>query len=487
MKNLYLSSVFLVVCGIAPSFAQDNHYDGLQLGSKNAILSGAAISRWVDQTAVVLNSATMMNAQEAGITFNSTAGSLDNIKFINGLGENVDIKTSDVQLYPGLVAADLPFLKDQRKNRLGIAIFARLADRTRYTGRVDKQLNIIDDADSPGSETFIGQYILDIELKETSGALAWSTRLNDHFSGGVTLMSVFRTHGYRENYSASAIADPALDPAVDVVSTETDVSVKINVAMIQLRGSLAWQDGPWSAGLVLTLPSLRAWSSGDMVAQLSLINIKPDSNSDRQSYFASAFLDKRKPVYKYPVSLSAGLSRHLKDVVLSAAVSWYGAQERYVVIDPGDTPYLQPPSEENLVYTQDFLEVWSSNRSVFNTFLSAEWNLTQRFGLLGGFRTDHHYAQFFEPTPPGFQLPKKIWNRYHLSLGTSIQGRFSRWIIGMQYTHGSAENYRQPYSLDGVSEGNLLQGETGQGTIRQNGLTGTLSFLFFVDRDRKDK
>ncbi|MDX2135901.1 MAG: hypothetical protein SFV52_14020 [Saprospiraceae bacterium] len=483
----FLRNAILPICGCLLSvtvFSQDNHYEGLQLGSKNALLSGAAVSKWVDQTAVVINAATMMNAQEAGITFNTTTGSLDNIVFRNGLGDDLDIKTSNAQLHPGLIAADLPILKDEANNRMGISIFRRIDDRTRFTSREEYMQNIIDDAEAPGMETFIGQYVLDIELTETTAALGWATRLSPTWSAGLATMAHFRSHRYRENFSAAAVADPAFNPAVDLVSAESDISLKASFALLQIRGSLAWQSGPWNAGFVLTLPSIRVWSDGDMIAEASLVNIKPDSLSERKSYLASAFLDKQKPVFRYPVSVSAGVSRSFGAVTVSTSASWYGAVDRYVVIDPGDTPYLQPPSSENILYTQRFLEVWSSNRSLVNGAVSGEWTTSPRLSLMAGFRTDLHYAQFFDPLPPGFQLPKKIWNRYHVNFGAAFSNRFSRWIVGLQYSYGHADNYRQPYSLDNAGEGNLLQGERETGTIYQNGLTGVLSFLFFVDRER---
>jgi hypothetical protein len=108
--------------------------------------------------------------------------------------------------------------------------------------------------------------------------------------------------------------------------------------------------------------------------------------------------------------------------------------------------------------------------------------LNPRTSLMGGLRTDLHYAEFIEPIPLGFQLPKKIWNRYHFNVGASLNGKRSRWIFGMQYSHGQADDYRQPYSFDGAAENNLLQGERSKGSIRANGLTGIVSFLFYVNR-----
>ncbi len=473
-----------LVCVIGPSsfYAQDNHYEGLSLGFRNAILSGAGISRWVDQTAVVNNAATMMNADNAGFTFSSTTGGLDLIRFRDALGNDIDIQADDAQLYPGLLAADLPVFRNRDKHRLGIAVFNRISDRTRFTQRVDQSLNIINDLEAPGNEAFIGQYVLDIELRETNAAMAWATRLNDRWSAGLTLMALLRTHRYRENAAVTLIADPGLQPAVDVVSAESDISLKMSPSMLQLRGSLAWKNGPWNAGFIFTLPSILVLSSGDMIAQISLNNVRADSLSPRRSYFASAYLEKQRPAFKYPLSCSVGLSRAFESgALVSASATWNGAISRYAIFDPGDTPFLQPPSADNLIFTQRFLEVWSSNRALLNGALSAEMPMTPSFSLLGGIRSDLHYAQIQDPRPPGFQLAKKIWNRYHLCAGAAIQKKRSNWIVGLQYTHGGSRSYPQPFNFDGVTDNQFLQGQRSRGTVVQRGLMGTVSFQFLVD------
>lgn len=477
-----LCTILASMAGCEALRAQDNHYEGLNLGFRNSILSGAGISRWIDQTAVVNNAATIMNADNAGFTFSSTTGGFDLIRFKDALGNDIDIQADDAQLYPGLLAADLPVFRNRAKHRLGIAVFNRISDRTRFTQRVDQAVHVINDLEAPGSETFIGQYVLDIELRETNAALAWATRLNEHWSAGLTAMALLRTHRYRENASVNLIADPTQQPTVDVVSAESDISLKMSPSMLQLRGSLAWKKGPWSAGFVLTLPSVLVLSSGDMIAQISLNNVRADSLSPRRSYFASAYLEKQKPVFKYPLSCSVGLSRAFESgALVSASATWNGAISRYAIFDPGDTPFLQPPSEENLIFSQRFLEVWSSNRALVNGAISAEMPLSPVFSLLGGIRSDLHYAQIQDPRPPGFQLAKKIWNRYHLSAGAAIQKRRSHWIIGLQYTHGGSKNYPQPFNFDGIADNQFLQGQRSRGEVVQRGIMGTVSFQFLVD------
>src|SRR5262245_56550317 len=105
--------------------AQDNHYESDQLGSQNAILRGASISRCVDQTAVINNAATMIFAKEAGITLNTATDTFENIFFKDGLGKGLDLKTNNTYIFPGLVAWEIPSLERVGERTVGFAIYGR--------------------------------------------------------------------------------------------------------------------------------------------------------------------------------------------------------------------------------------------------------------------------------------------------------------------------------------------------------------------------
>ena len=481
MKKYLL--LFLYIFGWLPwLMAQDNHYESTQLGSQNAVLSGASLSRWVDQTAVINNPATMIFTSGPGLTFSTASAGFEKIKFTDGLGEGKDIESNTTIIYPGLLAGEIPFLKQEGNRTVGFSIYNRNINRLRFTNRITEEANIIDDSDSPGTETYVGLYSLDSDVSESAAAVGWAQRLSTHWSFGLTTQVFFRNQKYREKYSSTAITHPESEPSVDVVGAKSDISLQYSATLIQFKAGLNWQKADWSAGLVVTGPSVRIYSSGDMLAEITLDNVRVNGIGERRSFFANAFLNKLNPRYKYPFSVGGGLSKKIDKVHLSVAATWYASLKRYVIMDPGSSPFLQPPSDINLLYTPRFLEVWASNRSVVNTSVSGVWSVNDRTNLLFGFRTDQHFAEFADPVPYGFQLSKKIWNRYHISAGAEINWRRSYWIAGIQYSRGQADDYRQPHSFDGVTEGNFLQGESGRGEIRQNGLTLLLSYFLQIQR-----
>jgi hypothetical protein len=462
--------------------AQDNHYESTQQGSQNAILSGASISRWVDQTAVINNPATMISSEGAGITFNTAAIGFDHIRFVRGLGPDIDLQSNSTVIYPGLFAGELSSLRKEGKRVVGFAIYTRNIDHLRYTKRVTGERNIIDDAESPGPETLLGLYSIDSDISESAGSIGWGQRISDAWSFGVAALVFVRNHRYRENISTTIIAHPEANPLVDVVGAETDINLSYWATMAQLKTGLSYKSETWSAGLVIVTPSIRFMSGGDMLADMNLTNIRVAPDIKRSSYFANAYLEDQKTRFKYPLSIGGGVSKKLHKAYLSVAATWYAPVKRYLIMDASNNPYLQPPSEENVLYTPQFLDVWNSNRSIANVSFSAIWNASEATNLLFGFRTDHHYAEIPETDPPGFQLNKKIWNRYHFNTGAEIRWKRSYWLVGVQYSLGKADNYRQPFSYDGISEGDFLQGKRGNGDIRANGLVFTLSFYFQIGK-----
>lgn len=487
MKRLFLLFVFVNVV-IPYGQAQDNHYESDQLGSQNAILSGASISRWVDQTAVINNAATMIFAKEAGITFNTATARFENILFSNNVSEEFDLRSGSTLVFPGLIAWEIPSLQRAGQRTVGFSIYGRMHNRLRFDNRVILEENIIDDAEAPGNETFMGLYSLNSDIDEAVGTLGWGERLSDEWAFGLSTQFFFRNHKYVETFSATAIPDPAAQ--VEAVRNESNTSLQYNATLLQFKASVAWQKEDWNAGLILIAPTIQVYSSGDMLTEYSVINIRPSPGEPRGSYFANAYLTDTRTRYKYPFSIDCGVSRKLKNVHLSIAASWYAPLDRYSIFDPGSTVYMQPSELPDEIYKPGAFIVWSINRSVVNFSTSAVWQVSNSIGLMSGFRTDYHFSEIPGPEEnvPGFQLSKKIWNRYHFNGGAEIRFKRSYWIAGVQYSNGRADDYPFPYSFSGITEGNFLHGEFASGSIRQNSLSFVLSFFIqFLQKEAKEK
>jgi len=464
-----MNKIFLSIAFFLSSFmvinAQDNHYEALQLGAKNSILSGATISKWQDPTAVFQNPATLSQTVGNSISFNTAAFTIYKVKLENNLGDKYTKKSSSTRFLPSLVGGDFRANKGESDWVWGYAIYHRNRDNLRFTNRIENNQNIINDAESPGNENYVGQSKLETEFDETAGVFGFGKKLNDRWSFGASFNGIFRTQDYRNAFTGNAIPDPANNPSIDLVASNSDIDVTYSKALAQLKFGLAYQHNGWNIGLTVMTPSVGIYGSGEIVADISLTNIKLPQNTGRKNYIASTRLAKMKPTFKYPLNVAGGITRQFTKIQLSAAATWYAPISKYVMLDPGDAVFVRPPSDQNVLATKNFLQVWSVNNSVVNVSFSADWILKSNLHLLFGYALDQAYSED-KPEEPGFQLATKFWDLTHLNAGVQFIRAKSNWIIGFQSAFGKNSHYRQPRSLDGPTEENFLQGHPNMGIIK---------------------
>jgi hypothetical protein len=132
------------------------------------------------------------------------------------------------------------------------------------------------------------------------------------------------------------------------------------------------------------------------------------------------------------------------------------------------------------LYTSQLLRAWSSNRSVINGSIAADWALKPTSHLLLSFRTDHHYASI-DRDVEGNNLAVKQWNNYHLTIGNQRELKSSVWLVGLRFNYGVNNEFPQPVSFNDPSEGNFLQGDRKTGKIKSTGIQLMLSYTFKLD------
>jgi hypothetical protein len=460
------------------TLAQDNHYDSTPLGSANALLAGAGLSRNVDRSAVVNNPATLITglSSGSGISFNTTSIGYNVIRFDNALGSNVDIRTDAVTSVPGLVAGDIRAPRWQDRFAVGYALYQRTPGNFRLVQQAVRSVDALEGPGLDGNETYVGEYILNTSAGETVGALGCGYRLNEQWSMGLTLSGTLRNVLWRESFNATVLPEQNTSTPAPMVSYQQDVMLTYSTAMAQLRAGLAWTKGPWNAGLVVSAPSVQVYGAGSMSADIRAVNIRTGADSLRRSYLANTYLDSLKAHYRHPLSIGGGLSWQQGKVQLSVGAIWYAALARYALLDPGTTPFLRPASEANVQDTRKYLLAWSANRSLTNLSMSIVWQFKDSLALLTSVRSDQHYTMRSNDSD-GFRTARMLWDMYHWTLGFHYTDRRSDWIAGVQFSAGGANNIPQPFSFDGANDSNLLQGTgTDQGRARMYAGTFLLSY-----------
>ena len=472
MKSIWLAAVAFLPIFL---YGQDNHYESLQLGSRNSVLTGAGVSRWQDQTAVFMNPATLINADYKGITFNTAAIGLNNISFTNGVGKGYDLKSSNFRFLPALVGGDFRAKGSNDRLHFGYAIYHRNRDDLRFTARAEYEANVINETESPGNENYVGQYSIDKSFDETVAVFGLGYKLSDRWSIGGSLQGIYMSSNLIESFNATIITNPAVSPTVDVVSTNEYFNTRVSKAMLQLKLGLAYAHDGWSFGLTMSTPTIGVFGTGEIDANINLNNIRLKNFTNRRSIFASARLDKLKATYKYPVSFSVGAGKQLSKFYFYGNLSAYMPIEKYVMLDPGNVAFIRPATSDNVLNTPNFLQVWSVNRFVMNGAAGFDWQFREKTRLLMSYALDQHYSET-RPDDAGYQLPRKIWNLHHVNTGIQLSQARSEWIIGLQTSFGGDPNFQQPTSFDGPTEDGFLQGKRTTGEVRSTNVGLIVSY-----------
>ncbi|MBK9105358.1 MAG: hypothetical protein IPL92_12520 [Saprospiraceae bacterium] len=481
MKLLSTPSLFtltLLVISLS-GLAQDNHYAWMQFGSRNSILNNANLSRFEDQSAVIINPATLSEATQSSFNFSTNAVGFNTINFKNGLGEGFTIKNSSLTILPSLAAGVIKPKKSEKDMVIGYALYTSNTDLLNFSDRVESKIDLINETESPGNENYLAQYNVNTNLDELSivGGIGW--KLSPVLSLGISQNFIYRAQEYAQKFSAYALADQGSGASVDLTGTNYDYYTKYFKLATFTKIGIVASLKEWNLGLTLSTPALGIMGQGYILADMSLSNVRlsEDLSQPRRNFLANGEFDKLKVTYKTPVNAALGINRSFGKVRLYGSVSWFGNINAYNILDPGDAAFLQPPSEDNVLYTNKLLSLWSINHTVINGSIAADWAIRDDYHLLFSFRTDAHYSEF-DKQRQGFNTSIKQWDNYHLTIGAQRNFGWSEWVVGLRYNYAKNKDYPQPISFTDPSEDNFFRGETSTGTIRSTGLQLMLSYTF---------
>jgi hypothetical protein len=466
----------LVFCALATK-AQDNHYEFLRTGSRNSILANAGISRFEDQSAVIINPATLSFANNSSFTFNTSAIGTSSIRFDNGLGQGYNIRYGNMTVLPNMAAG---VLKPKRKERdwvLGYGIFHRLNDHLRFADRAKYDVDVINNQESPGAENYLAQYNLSHDVEEITAVLGIGWNLSEHLAFGVSQYFTYRSEEFDQRFSASALPYPNSGATMSGMTLNRDFHTNYYKIMAQTKVGLAWNFEKWSVGLTMMLPSLGIMGNGDIYSKAQITNARRTTASPRKDYYANGYAEKEKATYKHPLIVGLGVSRPFGQVRMYGAVNYYSKIKNYTIMDPGNVDFIQPSTDSNVIYSSNAMRVLSGNRQVINGSLGADWEFKKDKHLLFSVHSDQQYANI-DSAMKGTYLSVKNWNYMHVGVGIAQSIGRSDWVIGLRYSLGGKDDARQPYSFDDPTEGNYLQGDRQTGELRATSFQVMISYAF---------
>ena len=456
------------------AYAQDTHYWTQQFGSRSALMSGAVVGGTDDNTMVYYNPGALGFLDDASLSINANVYRIENIRIFNAVGQQADFRSNQFASVPLLAGGMLKTKRDRWK--IGYAFIAPVDFSFKGIARIDSDFALVDDAESPGTEALVGESSLTSKLSEVVLGLGIGRALNEQWAIGITHLFTVRSHTYQRNFSAHMFLN---DAAQTLVSANRVQNVDYYNVRYAAKVGVTYRTSGWSWGLTLTTPSVRIMGNGTVAADVSVHNLKLNG-TDRVEGLASDRQAKLKSIYKSPLSIAAGVNHTKERSAWGLSMQYYSSVGVYDILRAMPSAFVRPAELYTHLGSDEFLRVKSAARPVFNVALGYEYLLNEKVSLLASMRNDMSYYDNDLTEERGIKTNISSWDIYHFVAGATIHHEQSSLSVGLLFSTGKNDAYKQEGNLGNPSEGNLLQGSTTitKATFRSIGFLLGYTFSF---------
>lgn len=437
----------------AAAAAQDTQYWTLVPGSRSALMGGAVIGGTRDNTAVFYNPASLGFIDTASVSVNASLYRVDKIRIENAIGNTRDFNSSHFSNFPLLLSGT--FNTRNPRWKIGYGVSTNVDFDFKATARLDGDIQIVDDAESPGPESFIGQASISSSLRETSAGLAVAYQLNDHWAIGITNLVTVRSADYIRATLARFFLNTAGNP---LVSGDIIQNFRYYHFRYALRAGIQWRGDKTDLGLTVTTPGARLLGKGTVAADVTANDMK--MNGNRVDLLANDRQGKLRTNFHAPFNVAAGANFRFSRSCLGLTVQYFGAEKWYDILQAQPAAFARPPGLYPALGSEAFLRVRGGARQVVNAAIGYEHELNDTWTLYGSVRSDMTYYDDELEDLKGIKPDISSWNIYHVVLGGVWKRGRSAVSVGLQVSRGKDDRKKQDGNLSSPSETNFLQGST---------------------------
>jgi hypothetical protein len=445
-----------------PSFAQDAHYWSNNYGPGVFLTPGSVIASNRDSGVLFYNPALLSLSNKSRIAISSISANiyqLESINIRNGAGTGKNLRSRSVRIVPQMLSGSISLGK---KAPVVIAYALINAPGLRYQSsqRQDKKFNVLDDSYSPGDEYFVGDYVVENRVSETSALLATGFRLSPKLSAGFSMEAEVHQQHYNVNSNATALANRDIDSSsLPIVGGEAYYLANYVQAGIQFKAGLAYSEGRHHLGLMVSSPLLHIWGRGSIVSNYMLSNIRDPFAKDFYDFMASSRQENLKARWKMPLSIAAGYAYDYGRGQLYFATEYFLRVKDYNILTPRSEAFIRPDTGDNRSLTTDLIRLQDARKSVLNFAVGISYTLKPSITAYCAVRSDMSYADLNEfKSLSGYEAFTAHWDNYHLALGANFKRQQFNFRTGFLLAYGRTRNYPQDVNFDQPNESNLLQG-----------------------------
>ncbi|GAA4834778.1 hypothetical protein [Algivirga pacifica] len=416
---------FLFVGITTFSFSQNHYYNSLQYGGRGALLGGAMLADTTDKSTIYYNPAATVHLGGTGVTISSNLYGYGSLRIKDGAGEDIDLLSSKVNIFPQLIAGEIP-LSASKDVFIGYTLLTKHDNNIVLNSRNTFEASAVGDG---FDTTAIASFEFDEDLFEQWIGLGVGLRVNEHWSVGLTAFATYRQHAFSSRSYVRVIefAEPT-----NIGTADISQQVESNTLGFLWKFGLQWHKPHFSMGLTLTTPKLSVDTFADKgVIDREFFALNLDELIGEDDLILSDRQQGVKTTHRRPMELGLGAQYELQKTKLYLSIQHHFKQKAYQLLD---TEQTDGDITGELAVDQ-FVEVKDASSSVTNVNVGVEHQLN-KWALLGSFRTNFSaYEDIPTEEENNLLVTPGIgkFNTYYLTFGLGRYRKQSSTHFGIEY------------------------------------------------------
>ena len=410
--------------------AQPANYWTNTFNTEASLLSGAVVGGNAEITAIFYNPAGISEVKESRIELNANLFNIEHKRYQNPLGKDTHMQNWFFRFYPRFASYLYPS-KKYPKLTFQFAVFNRNHSETDIYGRVQLDDTRLIYLNMP--EVYTGLFTLKTSYDDYWGSVGIAKKFNEHLSIGLSMNVSIQTLKYFRSAASNILPQIPNNDSINIISSSWSAYERANAYNWRIIGKIGilYKKKNWSAGLNITLPSIRLFGTANVNKTISQTNIFYDG--DRLAdYYINEYPQGVFFKMKDPLSVAFGFKVKEPSTMTDFFVTleYFSSIKEYYTIDSrkGDK------EKTNTIFSSYKF----GNNEVLNIAIGFKKMLSEKLGFLAGMRTD------FNPYIMSYQ--QDIWgensfentnnNLLHINGGVKFDYKKSSFIVGLQNSYG---------------------------------------------------
>lgn len=460
IKRLLFSVFLLIALGAA---AQDTHYWSANFSAGSFVMPGGVVANNRDSGVVFYNPALLAYSLKNSASISGNLYQWQLIKISNGTGAGKDLRSVYANIIPVMGSGTL-HLNVGKAFTIGYAFLHDPQINYQAHQQGNSDVDILFENDSPGKESFLGQYAAQNKASYTSAILSVGFRVSDKVALGFTGESGLRHYFYQAYYSSRAFKNNMSNNATSYISAHDSYQADYYHLGMRFKIGMSYQEGRNHLGLMITTPMMRLYGRGSILSDVELNNLHPSFLDEPVNILANARQTNLSATWKMPVSIALGYARDFNDNKgqINFTTEYFKNIPFYNILTASND-YFARGSAISAIYTPELLNLTDARRAVINFGVGVSYLLKPNLTGYASVRTDMSYASdALNENNVGYQYNTTNWNNIRWQFGTNVKKRKFNLRTGFMFAYGYTNNYQQSINFDSPTEDNILAGELGK-------------------------